>query len=51
MEGADRQSFEKVTKAMHWPKPPQPAKSAALSGTGTPARAPFEPGRLPVPAN
>jgi hypothetical protein len=38
MEGADRQDFDKVTKAMHWPKAPQPAKLAAISGPGAPSR-------------
>ena len=48
MEGSDRQDFDKVTKAMHWPNAPQ-AKFAARSGAGIPARALVSPTLLSTP--
>jgi hypothetical protein len=50
MEGADRQDFDKVTKAMHWPKAPQ-AKFAAFAarGVGVPPQHRQDPARAPVP--
>jgi hypothetical protein len=38
MEGAGRKSFDKVLKAMHWPRPPRAPKAAASSADGAPSR-------------